>query len=139
MGLYIADRIGQLLGNGNGDGPPLRVLVLGLTFKENVPDLRNTKVVDIVEKLAARGHRIEVHDPLADADEARQRYGLELRASLDGAEPYDCLIGAVPHRAYAAFTAATFGGLVRPGGLVADIKGMWRHIVLPEGLRVWRM
>jgi UDP-N-acetyl-D-galactosamine dehydrogenase len=139
MGLYIADRVVQLLGNGNGETSPSRILVLGLTFKENVPDLRNTRVVDIVDKLKARGHQVDVHDPLADVEEARQRYGLDLCPSVDGAGPYDCLIGAVPHRAYAAFTPESFGRLVRPGGLVADIKGMWRHLAMPEGLRVWRM
>ena len=133
MGPYVADRVCDLL----GAGTRARVLVLGLTFKENVPDLRNTKVVDIVEKLAARGHQVEVHDPLALPEEAKEHYGLELLSSLAGAEGYDCVIGAVPHRAYVGFEAESFARLLKTGGLVVDLKGMWRKTELPAGARRW--
>jgi len=136
MGPYVADRVDEQLEMG---GKPARILVLGLTFKENVPDLRNTKVVDIVAKLQSKGHQVEVHDPLADPAEAKHHYGLELRSSLQGAGGYDAVIGAVPHHAYCAFTAETLATLVRPGGLVADIKGMWRGMSLPNGLRFWQL
>ncbi len=133
MGPYVADRVHDLLGVGSR----ARILVLGLTFKENVPDLRNTKVVDIVEKLKARGHQIDVHDPLALPEEAKEHYGLELLHSLSGAEGYDCVIGAVPHRAYISFEKETFTRLLKNGGLVVDLKGMWRKMTLPTGLRRW--
>jgi UDP-N-acetyl-D-galactosamine dehydrogenase len=120
------------------DGRPLRTLVLGLTFKENLPDLRNSKVVDLVAGLAARGHRVDVHDPHADAAEARTSYGLSLLPALPNGGTYDCLVGAVPHEAYRRFDAQSFAGLVRSGGLVADIKGMWRSVALPDGLRRWQ-
>lgn len=136
MGAYIAERVHEQL---NHDGETAHILVLGLTFKENVPDLRNTKVVDIIASLRAKGHHVEVHDPMADPAEARAYYGETLRPTLDGAQGYDCVIGAVPHAPYAAFTSETFGTLVKPGGLVADVKGMWRGVILPEGLRLWQL
>ncbi len=116
-----------------------RILVLGLTFKENVPDLRNTKVVDVVTCLASNGCDVEVHDPLASRDEAKSIHGIDLRASLDGLGPYDCVVGAVPHREYCEFEEASFSKLVRPGGLIADIKGMWRQSKLPDGIRYWSL
>ena len=133
MGDYIAGRVaGQLAG-------PSRVLVLGLTFKEDVPDLRNSKVVDVIAGLRARGHQVEVHDPFADPAEALHEYGEALTASLDGLGGYDCIVGAVPHSSYAGFTAESIATLVKPGGLVADIKGMWRGLDLADSLRVWRL
>lgn len=139
MGGLVADTIlGVLHGVFPGQAPT-RILVLGLTFKENVPDLRNTKVVDVVNRLASNGCEVEVHDPLASRDDAKSIHGIDLHASLDGLGPYDCLVGAVPHREYCEFEGASFGPLVRPGGLVADIKGMWRQIELPEGIRYWSL
>jgi UDP-N-acetyl-D-galactosamine dehydrogenase len=140
MGAYIAACIENALvdlaiKNGGAD-----VLVLGLTFKEDVPDLRNSKVVDMIAWLADRGHRVEVHDPLANPEETRALYGLDLLAEFDGgAGPYDCVIGAVSHRAYRGLKPETFQALLRPRGLVADIKGMWRSVPLPEGLRRWQL
>jgi len=133
MGDYVAGRIDAALGK------PSAVLVLGLTFKENIPDLRNSKVVDIVSGLRARGHLVTVHDAFADADEARQHYGIELAGDLAGLAGFDALVGAVTHAPYAAFTAADFARLLRPGGLVADIKGMWRKSPLPPSLIRWNI
>ncbi|MGE0734885.1 MAG: nucleotide sugar dehydrogenase [Alphaproteobacteria bacterium] len=134
MGEYVAACLDAELG-----GKPSRVLVLGLTFKENVPDLRNSKVVDVVEGLTRRGHAVSVHDALADPAEARELYALELLDGLEHAGPFDCVLGAVPHEAYRAFGAADFARLLAPGGIVADVKGMWRHIALPAGLKSWRL
>jgi UDP-N-acetyl-D-galactosamine dehydrogenase len=112
-----------------------RTLVLGLTFKENLPDLRNSKVVDLIHGLQARGHTVDVHDPHADVAEAKSSYDLSLLPALPNGATYDCLVGAVPHTAYHEFR---FAGVVKPGGLVADIKGLWRDVALPEGLRRWQ-
>jgi len=133
MGAYIASCIDAAL------TAPARVLVLGLTFKENIPDLRNSKVVDIVEGLAAKGHEVTVHDAFADPAEAKAHYGIELAGDLGSLGGFDAIVGAVPHAPYAALTAADFARLVRRGGLVADIKGMWRTADLPEGLRRWQL
>ncbi len=136
MGGFVADCVARELAM-KGKGAGARILILGLTFKENVPDLRNSHVIDVVKGLRARGFQVEVHDPFADPAEAKHEYGLELRSTLDGASGFDCVIGAVPHAPYLAFTAETFAGLLKPGGLVADIKGMWRKTALPAGIARW--
>ncbi len=133
MGPYIAERVSAQL------AAPSRILMLGLTFKENVPDLRNSKVVDVIRALRGLGHEVVVHDPHADPAEARHEYGETVLPGLEGLGDFDCVVGAVPHSAYLNFTVETFDTLVRPGGLVADIKGMWRGLDLPQGLRLWRL
>jgi UDP-N-acetyl-D-galactosamine dehydrogenase len=138
MGAFIAGRIADQLAGAFPDGGA-EVLVLGITFKENVPDLRNSKVVDLIRTLEARGHRLTVHDPLADPEEAKAVYGLDLVPSLDGRGPVDCVVGAVPHDVYQAFTDETFARLLKPGGLMADVKGMWRRLTLADGYRRWSL
>ena len=139
MGGYVAASIAETLTGAVAPEGSARVLVLGLTFKENVPDLRNSKVVDVIEHLKGRGHAVHVHDPLAHAEEARQLYGIDLCSSLEDVSGFDCLIGAVAHTEYRAFVPEDFARLVRPGGIVADIKGIWRDVALPEGLRRWHL
>jgi UDP-N-acetyl-D-galactosamine dehydrogenase len=139
MGGYVAECVARELAKQNR-GAGARILVLGLTFKENVPDLRNSRVVDILNGLKSRGFQVDVHDPFADPEEAKHEYGVTLGTKLDGAQqPYHCVIGAVPHDAYKAFTAATFAKLLVADGLVADVKGMWRGTALPNGVRRWTL
>jgi UDP-N-acetyl-D-galactosamine dehydrogenase len=140
MGAHIADRVADALSR-YGEPRHPRTLVLGLTFKENMPDLRNTKVVDLVQRLRKRGHHVDVHDERADAAAARAEYGIELLPELEPSEgePYDCIIGAVAHDRYRALAAADFSRLLKPGGLVADVKGMWRNTALPEGFGRWQL
>ncbi len=133
MGPWIASQIGGLV------DPGARILILGLTFKENVPDLRNSKVVDVIRGLRDQGLTVDVHDPHADPAEAAHEYGETLIPSLDGLGGYDCIIGAVPHASYLAFPDETFEVLLKPGGLVADVKALWRGRTLPRGLRLWRL
>ena len=82
-----------------------RILVMGLTFKENCPDLRNTRVVDILRELADYGARVDVHDPWAEPAEAMREYGIELVAE-PAAGAYDAIILAVAHREFAELGAA---------------------------------
>jgi UDP-N-acetyl-D-glucosamine/UDP-N-acetyl-D-galactosamine dehydrogenase len=104
------------------DGKPGSVLVLGLTFKENIPDLRNSKVVDLVCTLGRLGHAVTVHDPQADPAEALREYGIPLVAdALD--KRYDMVVLAVPHREYLALGGAELRGLLKAGGMLADLKG----------------
>jgi UDP-N-acetyl-D-galactosamine dehydrogenase len=133
MGPWIARQVSSRLPAG------ARILMLGLTFKENVPDLRNSKVVDVIRGLRSEGHDVAVHDPFADPAEAAHEYGETLMPSLDGASGYDCVIGAVPHAPYLAFNRSSFETLLRPGGLVADVKGMWRGMDIPDGMGLWRL
>lgn len=138
MGAYVSDAIARKLAEA-GKGAGARVLLLGLTFKENVPDLRNSRVIDIVKGLRERGMDVTVHDPLADPAECAQLFGIELLENLDGEGEYDCVVGAVSHTVYTEFTAQTFEALLGPNGLVADVKGMWRDIDLPPTLRAWAL
>ena len=138
MSQYVASAVAQQIARRRSlEGA--RVLVLGLTFKENLPDLRNSKVVDIVKSLVMQGCRVDVYDPHADRDEARTEYGLELLAALDRAGPYDAAIGAVTHDEFVHLTAVQLGALIAPSGLLADIKGMWRTIELPTHIRRWQL
>ena len=137
MGAYLAREILKKLDAPAGARP--RLLVLGLTFKEDVPDLRNSKVADLVAALEAAGAEVTVHDALADAAEADVLYGISLEPTLPKAGRYDGLVAAVAHASYREFTPATFASLVRPGGLIADIKGIWRHHPVPPALRRWQL
>lgn len=114
MARHIAERISARAGKAGS------ALVLGLTFKENVPDLRNSKVADLVAGLTGLGHQVTVHDPLADRAEAVHEYGI----TLDGdalARTYDTVVLAVPHAGYLDMGDG-LAALVAPGGLFADIK-----------------
>lgn len=133
MGDFIAGCIHE-----NMSGPG-RILLLGLTFKENVPDLRNTKVIDVIAGLSARGHQVTVHDPVADGAEAEKLYGFPLLPSLDGQNGFDAVVGAVRHDDYLALGAADLAALVREGGLIADIKGLWRETDRPAGRDYWQL
>jgi UDP-N-acetyl-D-galactosamine dehydrogenase len=139
MGAYVAKGIAQALASHNGHRDGARILVLGLTFKENIPDLRNSKVADLVGGLRAEGCDVEVHDSHADPEEARLHYRLDLHTSLRNLGGYDCLVGAVAHDEYRRLTGADFKRLVKPQGLVADIKGIWRAAELPDGVLRWEL
>ncbi len=131
MGRNLAERIAAELSGRRGG----RVLVLGLTFKENIPDIRNSKVVDLISGLRAAGHEVEVHDPMADAAMAKAEYGLTLMTSLDGAGAYDCVVAAVAHAPYRSFDGAVLDALVVPGGLIFDLHDIWRDVALPTEIR----
>jgi UDP-N-acetyl-D-galactosamine dehydrogenase len=135
MGEFFAARIWRELGRPKS----ARVLVLGLTFKENVRDLRNSKVADLVRALERAGAEVTVHDPMADSEAARVQYGFELAPGLDALAGFDAVVGAVAHNVYRALGAADFRRLVNPGGLVADVKGIWRGLALPDGIRRWSL
>jgi UDP-N-acetyl-D-glucosamine/UDP-N-acetyl-D-galactosamine dehydrogenase len=122
MGRWVAEQIHAERG-----ARPGSVLVLGLTFKEDVPDLRNSKVVDVIHRLEQLGHTVTIHDPLASNAEAEHEYGLCLdAAALD--KTYDCVVGAVPHAAYRAMTVAEIDGRINVGGLLADLKRIWPSV-----------
>ena len=97
-----------------------RALVAGFTFKEDCPDTRNTKVVDLVGELRAYGMAVDIHDPLADPQEVHDEYGLDLVA--EPGAPYDAVVLAVPHAAYRGRQAEGWRGLLREGGVLFDLK-----------------
>jgi UDP-N-acetyl-D-glucosamine/UDP-N-acetyl-D-galactosamine dehydrogenase len=133
MPRFIVDRLAAQL------APGAAILMLGLTFKENVPDLRNSKAAELAVGLRARGFAVTVHDPLADAAAAEALYRLTSISVLPEDQVFDAVLGAVPHRAYARLDGARLTVLLRPGGLLADLKGMWRDLRLPDGMRRWTL
>ncbi len=116
-----------------------RIMVLGLTFKENVRDLRNSKAADLILSLQKAGHHVDVHDPLADPGEAKAAYGFDLLTGTAQRAAYDCVISVVPHKTYVAFQADDLVALLKPGGLVADLKGIWRDIEMPGEYVRWEL
>lgn len=138
MGVYVANCIVDELAH-RGKGSEAKILILGLTFKENVPDLRNSRVIDIIRELKTRGFVVDVHDSFADPSEADSIFGVSLLSSLDDASGYDCLVGAVPHQPYVEFDITQFEKLLTENGLVADVKGMWRNLELPDHIGRWQL
>jgi len=132
MGQWIADTLHDRRGAKAGTA-----LVLGLTFKENVPDLRNSRSFDLVRRLQRLGYSVDVADPMADAAELRAEQGLEL-TELDG-KRYDLVVGAVPHNAYRALSDDQILDLLAPGGTLADIKGIWREREFDVAIDRWSL
>jgi UDP-N-acetyl-D-galactosamine dehydrogenase len=123
---YIADRISARIAARYPAGRRARVLVLGVTFKENVPDIRNSKVFDLIGYLREHGHDVHVHDPHADPDEVRGEYQVDMAPTLEPAMSADCLVLAVQHREYRDMPAEALSRLVVPNGLIYDLKALWR-------------
>ena len=139
MARYIAEQTVKALSRGGCALADMRVTVLGLTFKENCPDLRNSRVADVIRELEEYGCSVAVHDPIATADEAEQEYGVALR-SLESLEPADALVFAVPHREFLASSAQLLERLLRPGGLAVDVKGVLdRDATQGAGYQLWRL
>jgi UDP-N-acetyl-D-glucosamine/UDP-N-acetyl-D-galactosamine dehydrogenase len=131
MGAWVADQLHSRLGRSG------RTLIMGLAFKENVPDLRNSRVIDVIRRLQDHGHEIVVHDPLADAGEAQHEYGIGLDgAALDG--KYDMVVVAVPHEAYDALSDDQLSGMLIDGGLLADLKNLYARRPL-AGVNRWTL
>ncbi|MEG3123097.1 nucleotide sugar dehydrogenase [Sphingomonas sp. GB1N7] len=118
-------------------GNVAKVLVLGLAFKQDVPDLRNSKVADLVAAFEALGHAVEVHDPLVSAPEALHEYAIPLVDAPTG--PYDLVVLAVPHQALLA-DFGRFAALVAPGGGIVDLKNALAGSAdVPRDMRLWTL
>ncbi|TVR95720.1 MAG: nucleotide sugar dehydrogenase [Rhodospirillales bacterium] len=140
MGAWVAsETVKRLLRSGCGGGGPLSVSVLGVTFKEDVPDTRNTRVTDIIAELQAFGVQVEIHDPLADAEAMAEEYNLQLTA-LEDMAPADAVILAVPHHAYRVGGWPMITARLKNGrGFVADVRCCLDRTATPEGVDLWRL
>ena len=139
MGKFVAQRLIKLMIQ--QDVQPIRharVGVLGLTFKEDVPDLRNSKVADIISELREFGIEPMVHDPLASKSEARHEYGVEL-CEYDQLSSLDGLIYAVTHRQYREIGDAGILQLLSPSGVCVDVKSVMNKARVPQGIAYWRL
>jgi UDP-N-acetyl-D-galactosamine dehydrogenase len=121
MGRYVASRVVKLMAMKGIGIVDSRILVLGLSFKENTPDLRNTRVVDIIAELREYNARVDVHDPWVDPAEASREFGLELCAEPQRGT-YDAILVAVAHEQYRQMGIDAVRALGRPGAVVFDVK-----------------
>ncbi len=124
MAGYVAKKILQHIIQNNGNIKDARVLVMGATFKENVSDIRNSKVADVVKELKAYSLNVDVADPHAESDELKHEYGFGLTDKLGN--DYDAIIVTVPHNDYKKLDDAYFSSVTKPNALVADLKGIYR-------------
>jgi UDP-N-acetyl-D-glucosamine/UDP-N-acetyl-D-galactosamine dehydrogenase len=139
MGQYVAEQTVKQLIQSGAHVKDAEVIVLGLTFKENCPDLRNSRVIDIVRELESYGARVSVHDPLADAREAMHEYGVPLR-DWDELPQASAIVAAVAHDAFKRRPIDDFAEKLRPGGVFVDVKCQADPKQLQaRGLRVWRL
>jgi len=121
MGGYVAGRVAKLMTQRKLHVVDSNVLVMGLTFKENCPDIRNTRVVDVIRELKTYHANVDVYDPWIVAREARNEYGIEPLASLNG-QHYDAVVVTVAHRQFQDMGVARIRRLLRPGGVLFDCK-----------------
>ncbi len=139
MGKYIAE---QTIKHMIASGSPIKgakVNVLGLTFKENCGDLRNSKVIDIIRELKSYGVEVLVTDAQAEADEAMHEYGVALQPLADLPRA-DAIVAAVAHREYAGLSTADIAAKLVPGGAFIDVKAAFdAHALRGAGFRVWRL
>jgi UDP-N-acetyl-D-glucosamine/UDP-N-acetyl-D-galactosamine dehydrogenase len=139
MGAFVAQRtVKEMIAAGFPvkDAP---VIVFGLTFKENVPDLRNSKVIDVIRELQSFGAQVYVHDPVADADEAMHEYGVSLTRWEDLPQAGAAVL-AVAHAALLERGLDAITGRLKPGAVLADIKSAFRALdAKTRGLRHWRL
>ncbi|HTV30273.1 MAG TPA: nucleotide sugar dehydrogenase [Xanthobacteraceae bacterium] len=144
-GRRVNDSMGQIVGRecirrlvklGRGKNG---VIILGITFKENVPDVRNSKVVDIISEIQSYGIAVQVCDPEADAAAAAHEYHVDL-VPFDKLQPADAVIVAVGHQAFVAGGWPMVAGLLRDGtGVVLDVKGLLDRAATPKDIDLWRM
>ncbi len=124
MAGYVAKKVLQHIIQNNGNVKDAKVLVMGATFKENVSDIRNSKVADVVKELKSFSLNVHVTDPHAESGELKHEYGFGLTADL--ANDYDAVLVTVPHNDYKKLDDAYFAGITKPTAVIADLKGIFR-------------
>jgi UDP-N-acetyl-D-glucosamine/UDP-N-acetyl-D-galactosamine dehydrogenase len=125
MAGYVAKKILQHIIQNNGNIKNAKVLVMGATFKENVSDIRNSKVADVVKELQSFSLNVHVTDPHASSAELNHEYGFELTPQLSN--DYDAVIVTVPHNDYKKLDDAYFSSITKPHAIIADLKGIYRN------------
>lgn len=135
MGAYVAKRTVQLMAKQGKDIVKSRVLVMGATFKENVGDIRNSKVADVVNELINFGLRVDVIDPHADSEELQHEYGFSLAQEPE--RQYDAVVLAVSHREYCNLEEAYFQSITASPAVLIDIKGIYRNKI--KQLTYWSL
>tara|TARA_B100001989_G_scaffold205261_1_gene153829 strand:- start:582 stop:1313 length:732 start_codon:yes stop_codon:yes gene_type:complete len=133
MGTYVAERINRHL---SPKAENTDILILGFTFKENINDIRNTKVIDIYNKFKELGYNIDVHDPHAIPEDVEKEYGMKALTALPQDKKYDCVTLAVNHKIYTEMNPQNITSLLKTGNgnspVIYDIKGAWRELEFPD-------
>jgi UDP-N-acetyl-D-galactosamine dehydrogenase len=139
MGRYVATEAVKMLLKQRRPVNGSTVTVLGITFKENVPDLRNTRVVDVIRELEEYGMKVQTHDPIADAKEAQEEYGVTL-STPDALRPAQAVVVAVAHGAFRqAGWPLVQRLLASDGGVVIDVRGILPRETCPANVTLWRL
>ncbi|MEN6348236.1 MAG: nucleotide sugar dehydrogenase [Syntrophomonas sp.] len=140
MGKYVAEQTVKKLIEACKPVKASRVLIMGLTFKENVPDIRNTRVVDIYHELREYGVITHVYDPWADPDEVKHEYGLDLIQDIESRGPYDAILMAVRHDSFRDYALPDLWNLSANNPVLIDVKGMYERQQAREmGFIYWRL
>lgn len=138
MGAFVAQKTIKLIANRISSLKHARVGLLGLTFKENVSDIRNSRVPDIVSELREFGIQAIVHDPCVSHSEAKHEYGIEL-AEWDSFHGLDALIVAVPHRVFLDLPIKELTGCLKPDGVFVDVKAAFPSVGVIDNLKYWSL
>jgi UDP-N-acetyl-D-galactosamine dehydrogenase len=135
MAGYVAKKVLQHIIQNNGNVKDAKVLVMGATFKENVSDIRNSKVADVVKELKSFSLNVDVTDPHAESDELQHEYGFSLADKIGN--DYDAVIITVPHSEYKKSDDAYFASITKPEAMIADLKGIFRNSI--KSRRYWSL
>jgi len=135
MAGYVARKILKHIIRYDGNVKEAKVLVMGATFKENVSDIRNSKVADVVKELRSFSLNVDVTDPYAESDELKHEYGFELTSELSN--DYDAVIVTVPHREYKDLDDKYFASITKEHAMLADLKGIYRGRI--SSRRYWSL
>lgn len=139
MGKFVAEQTIKML---VGAGHPIKdqpIIVLGLTFKEDCPDLRNSRVIDVIRELQSYGAKVVVHDPVADTAEAHHEYGVDL-VNWESLPKAAAIVVAVNHKQYKALTTGEFTAKLKSNGVITDVKSMLDYnAFVGTGVTVWRL
>ena len=134
MGEYVAERVVRLMLRARRPVADSRVLVLGLTFKENCPDLRNSRVIDVIRGMENFHAKVDVYDPWASTEDAVEEYNIKLLRKAPAAKTYDAVILAVSHQEFVEMGPKKIRALCKKGGVLYDVKGMFEKSLSEERL-----
>ena len=139
MGKFIAEQTIKQMINAGSPVKNAKISVLGLTFKENCPDLRNSRVIDVINELRSYGAQVTVHDPVPEQEEAQHEYGIDL-VSWDKLPVADAIVVAVAHKQFLAISSEEYAGKLVKNGCFIDVKSQFDASGLgAAGLNVWRL
>jgi UDP-N-acetyl-D-galactosamine dehydrogenase len=140
MAAYVAQQTIKGMINNGGTVKGAKVIVLGLTFKEDCSDLRNSKVADLVKELKEFGCDVSVHDPIAESAEAEHEYGISLTPWEQLPGDADAIVAAVSHKEYKAMSLAELTARLRKGGVFTDVKSAYDQVAIKAaGFNLWRL